>query len=233
MRNLLFILLALTSTFVQAQGAIKGVWSSYAATASVTLDALGQPISFTNPKGYCSVGESSRERDLMSSSSKALGPNVRLLHASVRCNELEEFKRGERDLLDNWFQIQMIGAKGRFQRIEMERSAFLAALAKASPRVSEVELKVRMRTAFRELGMNMQSFQHETIGKDGNAVYVAYRMELAAGGLARTVTGLGGITLINAIPLSLNVYSSDDSSGGNDRLQQVHRELLMSFLTEN
>lgn len=232
-RALVAASLVLMSVGANAQGSIKGGWSSYAVTAAVTLDVLGQSISFTNPKGYCSVGDSARERDLMSSSTKALGPNVRLLHASVRCNELEEFKRGERDLLDHWFQVQMIGAKGKFQRVEMERGAFLAALAKAAPRVSEVDLKVRLRSTFRDLGMNMKSFQHDTIGKDGNAVYIAYRMELAAGGPARSIAGLGGITLINAIPLSLNVYSTDDSSVGSDRLQQVHRELLMSFLTEN
>lgn len=233
MRGLFAVLIGLLGVVAHAQGVIKGGWSSYAASANVRVEALGQPISFKNPKGYCSVGDSVRERGLMTGTQKALGPNVRLLHASVRCDELAEFKRGERDLLDHWIQIQLIGSKGEFQRVEMERGAFLSALAKATPRVTDADLKVRLRAAFRDLAMNMTSFRHDTIGRDGNAVYIAYRVELASTGPARTISGLGGVTLINAIPLSLNVYSTDDSAAGSDQLHQVHRELLMSILTEN
>ncbi len=54
----------------------------------------------------------------MERSRRSLGLNVRLLHASVACNELVEFRNGQRDLIDHWLQVQLIGTKAGFQKID-------------------------------------------------------------------------------------------------------------------
>ena len=46
-----------------------------------TIDVLGQKISFSNPSGYCTLGHSQRERDLMTMSQRSVGPGSRIVHA--------------------------------------------------------------------------------------------------------------------------------------------------------
>src|SRR3546814_9429018 len=79
---------------------------------------------------------------------RALAEGSRLVHAAVRCSELEDYRAGRRDMLDHWLQIQLIGPKGNFQRIEMPREAFLSGLSKSTPRVNSAELNRRLKASF-------------------------------------------------------------------------------------
>lgn len=83
-----------------------------AATESVNV--LGQQIAFSNPRGYCTPGTSVREVELMDLARRSLGEGSRLVHAAVRCSELEDYRKGRRDMLDHWLQIQLIGPRGSF-----------------------------------------------------------------------------------------------------------------------
>jgi hypothetical protein len=73
----------------------------------------------------------------------------------------------------------------------------------------------------------------EPIGRDGNAVYFSMRMNMQIGDTSRPITGIGGITLLNSLPLSVNVYDGTGSVQSLDQLQSVQQELLNSLLTEN
>src|SRR3546814_14463089 len=92
---------------------------------------------FSNPSGYCTPGKSAREVELMDLAKRSLAEGSRLVHAAVRCSELEDYRAGRRDMLDHWLQIQLIGPKWNFQRIEMPREAFLSGLSKSTLRRSE------------------------------------------------------------------------------------------------
>lgn len=109
---------------------------------------LGQQVMFSNPSGYCAPGKSVREVELMGLARRSLSEGSRLLHAAVRCSELEDYRGGRRDMLDHWLQIQLLGAKGSFQRIEMQREAFFSSLSKSSPRVNAAELNQRLKASF-------------------------------------------------------------------------------------
>ena len=112
------------------QAALETVIQQRAATVSVNV--LGQQVLFSNPSGYCTPGESAREVELMDLAKRSLAEGSRLVHAAVLCSELEDYRMGRRDMLDHWLQIQLIGPKGNFQRIEMPREAFLSGLSKSS-----------------------------------------------------------------------------------------------------
>lgn len=198
-----------------------------------TINVLGQQISFSNPSGYCTPGNSERERELMAMSARSVGVGARLIHAAVRCSELKDYRDGRRDTLDHWLQIQLIGPKGDFKRLEMGREAFLAGVAKSTPRVDAAEINRRLRGALENPDLSMSEMKVEPLGRDGNAVYFTARMNLNIGDSTRPVTGLSGITLLNSLPLTVNVYEGTGTAKSRDQLQHVLQELLQSLFTEN
>lgn len=202
-------------------------------TSTESVNVLGQQIAFSNPSGYCTPGKSAREVELMDLARRSLGEGSRLVHAAVRCSELEDYRKGLRDMLDHWLQIQLIGPKGNFQRIEMPREAFLSGLSKSSPRVNAAEINRRLKTSFESSDISLSDMKVEPIGRDGNAVYFSMRMNMIVGETSRPVTGISGITLLNSLPLSINVYEGSGSSQSRGQLQAVQQELLNSLLTEN
>lgn len=198
-----------------------------------SVDVLGQQVMFSNPSGYCTPGKSAREVDLMNLARRSLGEGSRLVHAAVRCSELDDYRAGRREMLDHWLQIQLLGPKGNFQRIEMPREAFLSSLSNSSPRVNAVELNQRLKASFENSDISLSDMKFEPIGRDGNAVYFSMRMNMIVGETSRPVTGISGITLLNSLPLSINVYEGTGSPQSRGRLQSVQQELLNSLLTEN
>ena len=202
-----------------------------AATESVNV--LGQQVVFSNPSGYCTPGKSAREVELMDMARRSLGEGSRLVHAAVLCSELKDYRQGRREMLDHWLQIQLIGPKGNFQRIEVPRETFLAGLSKSSPRVNPAELNRRLKASFENSDISLSDMKFEPIGRDGNAVYFSMRMNMSIGETSRPISGISGITLLNSLPLSINVYEGTGSQQSRGRLQTVQQELLNSLLTEN
>lgn len=201
--------------------------------ATESVNVLGQQVVFSNPRGYCTPGKSAREAELMDWARRVLGKGSRLVHAAVRCSELEDYRKGRREMLDHWLQIQLIGPKGNFQRIEMPREVFLSGLSKSSPRVNAAELNQRLKASFENGDISLSDMKFEPIGRDGNAVYFSMRMNMRVGETTRPVTGISGITLLNSLPLSINVYEGIGLPQSRGQLLTVQQELLNSLLTEN
>lgn len=202
-------------------------------TATESVSVLGQQILFSNPSGYCTPGKSVREVELMDLAKSSLGERARLVHAAVRCSELEEYRKGRRDMLDHWLQIQLLGPQGNFQRVEMQREAFLSGLSQSSPRVNATELNRRLKASFGNSEISLSDMKVQPIGRDGNAVYFSMQTLMSVGEISRPVSGVSGITLLNSLPLSINVYEGTGSPQSRGQLQAVQQELLNSLLTEN
>src|SRR3546814_18875154 len=101
---------------------------------------------------------------------RALAEGSRLVHAAVRCSELEDYRAGRRDMLDHWLQIQLIGPKGNFQRIEMPREAFLSGLSKSNPRVNSADTNRRLKASFEISAVALHNMKFDTFGGGGYAV---------------------------------------------------------------
>ena len=213
------------------QAALETVIQQRAAAESVNV--LGQQVLFSNPSGYCTLGESAREVELMDLAKRSLAEGSRLVHAAVLCSELEDYRMGRREMLDHWLQIQLIGPKGNFQRIEMLREAFLSGLSKSTPRVNSAELNRRLKASFENSDVALTDMKFDPIGRDGNAVYFSMRMNMSVGESSRPVSGISAITLLNCLPLSINVYEGTGSPQSRGQLQAIQQELLNSLLTEN
>jgi hypothetical protein len=202
-------------------------------TATESVNVLGQQVVFSNPTGYCTPGKSAREVELLNLARRSLGEGSRLVHAAVRCSELEDYRKGRRDMLDHWLQIQLLGPKGNFQRVDMQREAFLTGLSKSSPRVNPDELNQRLKESFENSDISLSDVKFEPIGRDGNAVYFSMRMNMSIGESSRPISGISGITLLNSLPLAINVYEGTGSAQSRGQLHTIQQKLLNSLLTEN
>src|SRR3546814_8122343 len=69
--------------------------------AAESVNVLGQQVLFSNPSGYCTPGKSAREVELMDLAKRSLAEGSRLVHAAVRCSELEDYRAGRRDMLED------------------------------------------------------------------------------------------------------------------------------------
>ena len=197
------------------------------------IEVLGQWITFSNPTGYCTLGTSPSEQELLILTRRSLGDDVRLLHAAVLCTELDDYKNGRRDMLDHWLQIQLIGPGGDFKRIETSREALLEAVSTSIPRVNAEEINRRLRSSFEGSHISLSQPQLNPLGRDGNAVYFSMRMNMTVESSIRVITGMSGITLLNSLPITINVYEGTGLSRSRENLQPVLQELLTSLLTEN
>lgn len=198
-----------------------------------TIEVLSQKLNIQNPAGYCSLGKSPRERELMALNERAVGQGARVVHVAIRCTELAEFKKGTRDQFDHWAQIQLLGPKGEFKRIEVSREAFLSAVSKNAPRTDMAAIQERINASFKDLDLSVTGTQAQPVGRDGNAVYMSMRMNLVVGDTTKPISALGAVTLINSLPLSALVYESSSSSFSRTRLQSTLQELLNGLLTSN
>lgn len=202
-------------------------------TQTKTIEILGQRVTFANPSGYCTLGESARERDLMAMSKKSVGPGAQLVHAAILCSELDAFRTGRRETLDHWIQIQLIGPKGDFKRLEMGREAFLTGVSKGSPRLDTAKINRQIQSALGSPDVSLSNAQVVQLGRDGNAAYMSTRMTLNVGGSNRLITGFGGITLLNSLPLTVMVYEATGQAKSREQLQPILQQLLTSLLMEN
>ena len=238
-----------TQTFPQTNGGLPAINSYTTPSSSVDkssgalsayksksqqLYLLGQQISFTNPSGYCTPGESVREKELVAAGKKMLSGSAQLTHVAIRCDELDAFRSGRRDTLDHWMQIQLIGQRGEFKRFETTREVFLAELAKATPKLDVVEIKKKINSQLNDLDMSMSNINVHQIGRDGNAFYMFSRSNVMYGDKSsKTVTGLGGVTLINSLPLGVWIYESDGTAISRNQLHIVLQQSLVSLISEN
>jgi len=205
------------------------------ATRSRNLDVLGQIISLTNPDGYCTLGSSLRERELAEINQNSVGETVRPIHIAIRCAELERFKTGRSKIIDHWLQIQLLGPKGEFKKLQMSRESFLAGLAGSGSRVSlnRAEIMKKLNESIKNLDVDRSNYDLTQLGRDGNALYFLTRLKLASEKNVRNVTGMGAITLLNSLPLSVIVYEAEGTARSRTEMQSTLHQTISLLLSEN
>lgn len=198
-----------------------------------TLEVLGQQINYTVPDGYCAVGETQRERELLDQARRAVGPSIRLLHMAVSCSELKAFATGKRDYLDHWLQVQLVGPKGIFKRLEIGKEAYLSAISKFSPQLDLTEVNRRMESIFANQAVSIGEPQIVPLGRDGNAAYFAGRMTLTMGADSRLITTFGAMTLVNSLPLNFWIYEATGEARDRELMRRDLRQMLTSVFAGN
>lgn len=206
----------------------------FASSASAeSFSVLGRTINFANPANYCTGGATVDEQQITRQTQESVGPNVKIVHWAVPCKEREEFRSGARQHFDHWIQIQVLGARGEFKPVSVLREQFLASVAKAKPRLDVAKLNKRISLAMKDQAARMENVSVEVIGRDGNAAYFAMRSQLQVGTSTRQIQGVGGMTLMNSVPLSVVAYEAVNDYKDSNHTQAAMRAILQSLLTEN
>ncbi len=206
--------------------------ASYPAHAE-TIEVLGQKLNIRNPSGYCSLGKSPRERELMAMNEGVVAQGARVVHIAIRCTELSDFKRGAREHFDHWVQIQLLGQNGQFKRLDIQREAFLSVMARNTPKIDMAQIEQRINASFKQLDLSSTGTQAHPVGRDANAVYMSMRMNLVVGDATKPISALGAVTLVNSLPLSALAYEASSSAFSRTRLQSTLHEFLGALLTHN
>lgn len=250
--NIIWLILTASSAFPQISGGLPplkrstqankvensiSLENNYANTQTSpitkTLTILNQQINFTLPPGFCSLGSSDREKELLESTKKTLGISIKLVFVGVNCAELKTFVSGQRDAVDNFMQIQLIGPRGDFKRLEISRENYLNAISQQSAKLSNSELEEKMKKIMQDADVNLLNTDIKDIGRDGNAFYMTTKSTINYDGNLRTVVGLGGSTLINSLPLSVLVFDAAPTRNTQSKLHSVLRISILSLLSEN
>lgn len=197
-----------------------------------TVVVLGRDVRVTSPPGYCAVGDSERERQLLSSSQRAMGRDARAVFTAARCEELDELRRGHRDGLEHWVQVQLLAMGGDFRALTLDRETFVARNSRGKQRLDANELNRQLREVFGDKRKTITEVRFDVLGRDANAVYGAITMRMDGSG-GPTVTGLSALTLINSLPLSLNAYEATGTTASREQLQPTLRSLLQHVLANN
>jgi hypothetical protein len=127
----------------------------------------------------------------------------------------------------------MIGPKGDFKRIEMSREAFLKGISKSSPQIEFNEIMKKSQAVYQQFDVNLSNASLTPIGRDGNAFYVSIQMTLGQDNVKTRVTGLGAMTLVNAVPLNVLIYEATGTTKSRDQLAGLLRSSLTSLFIEN
>src|SRR3546814_1465478 len=113
----------------------------------------------------------------------------------------------------------------------MPRDAFLSGLSKSTPRLNSAELNRRLKASFENSDVALTDMKFEPIGRDGNAVYFSMRLNMSVGESSRPISGISAITLLNYLPLSINVYEGTGSPQSRGQQSEEPTSELQSLIS--
>jgi len=130
-------------------------------------------------------------------------------------------------------QIQLIGQKGDFKRMEISREVFLSSVSNASVKSDFNKIVQNAQSKLKQSEINFSNTSFSQLGRDGNAFYISIQLTIGEGTNKKRITGLGALTLINALPLNVVIYESSGTTESRDHLPVLIKSSLTSLLTEN
>ena len=209
-------------------------FSLTAQASSVKL--YDEHIQLFPPVGYCEAGNQPTDSSLIEPLKQALGNGNKLLMAFADCIELEEYRDGKRDFIENYGQYLAQTPKGQLRKFEgVKRSEFLEAMNeilenKGVP-LEEVEAKINQRLP----DLNIELRQNlGLIGKDSNGLYTGMvaKMQESPGNY-RQFVGVTSYTFVKEFAVSVNIYQTFDGLPNLRGLLALQREVTANYVKAN
>ena len=199
-----------------------------------TATLLDRPIQFSIPTGYCEIGGLPPDEELVDRQKKAIGTSNQVLAMFADCNELEDYRKGNRTILDNYGQILAQKPKGHLRALKgVSRKEYIQNISAHSNYMADALNKAEARV--RQYIPDYQS--HENLGilnTDSNGLYFGILMTINdETGHPRKIIGVIGMTLVNEIPISINLYRVYRDTPNLRGLLTQQQSALASFVSEN
>ena len=225
--------------------AIAGLWAGFGLLLALSLAAsntvlaapyevAGRALDIEAPQSYCIVDPGvPSEADLFGSMEDANAGRNRVLVVFVDCDELESWRRGETAFLQRYGTVLTPIEQTVYPG--MARGMFLEELRAAmggTPPVGSVAGQGRLLEAAPALEVG----QSESLGileADDLALYAGIARKLEFEGRAMVMLGVFSMTLVNAVPLSINLYEPVEDEGSVGRLIAQHRRFLERLFERN
>lgn len=204
------------------------------ATAHAEAVTLGERVlEVSAPEGYC-VLDSTRpaEKAMIEALTKFNSEQTRLLVPFGRCDEVVELRAGKRAKLDHFGQILALLQRGELHAVDAPVGAFLESIAKPFPTASIANIADNGEAQFKARGDAPPGRLVAQLGRDDLAVYIGNTSVQQAGPERIVIIGTIGITLVNQIPLSLNMFAvyQGGKGQGEGAIRGVLEELRRAVL---
>lgn len=173
---------------------------------SRTFSLNGKTHEFTFPAGYCPVADTGPERALFNELYDSMQGQTVLLYLVIECQEKKEYFSDKREFFDRFIQIQQITPKGNRSPLPYSRKEFIESTSGNIKQSDKDQIFQRTEKSLKELGVSLQSNEVKKLGHDGSALYYGIKSSAVSDGTVRNSVALGAMTLVNKIPVSVNVY---------------------------
>jgi hypothetical protein len=202
--------------------------------AAGTVELLGRLIDPVIPNGYCEVGGHSADTDMVNRTKEAIGSSNRILLLFADCKELSEFRKGKRNVLDNYGQILAQTPKGQLRALKgVSRQEFVKKMAAQSDYIPDALQKAETRAKQYIPGYQRQ----ESLGlltADANGLYVGLLMTLTGdAGQPRPIVGIFGMTIVKDLVLSINIYQAYQATPDLRGLLSKQQNAMDKFVRAN
>lgn len=186
------------------------VWSA----AARHVEVLGESIAVPIPVGYCEVGSHPIEAEIVRRLSDGVGNTNLVLAVFADCAEAAEVRRGTRATFDNYGQVMVPTPDGKLRKFpDGSRAEYLDLIGVRAGRglPGAVERGAERAKIFVP-GLQVQ----ESLGvlaTDTNGLYFGFLASIPdTTGKQKSVLGITGMTLVKAVPVSVNVYRAYSKS---------------------
>lgn len=203
-------------------------------TLAASYQVAGRALDIEAPPSYCLLDPGiPAEAELLGNVEDANAGRNRVLVVFVNCEELASWRRGEVASLQRYGNVLTPIEQTVYP--DMARGMFLDELSIAmggTPPVGMEAGEMRLRAAAPAL----QVGQSESLGvleADEFALYAGIARKLEFEGRAMVMLGIYSMTLVNAVPLSVNLFQPVDNGKAIENLIADQRRFLERLLERN
>lgn len=172
----------------------------------------GQTLKVALPPGFCVVGTSPMEQELLQMQRHNTAPAGELAQMAAPCDQLRAWLKGSTDSFTRWTQILVLKSKGQIKPISMSRGEFAKQLAGTKTATLE-SLNARMRDHLAKNQTTSALTGVEPLGADANASYTMMRGKAAVAGEGYSFNALNAITVLNKLPVGIYAFEIPGTRG--------------------
>lgn len=199
--------------------------NKYVAALSISLLAVGvataapfmvlnRMIELVPPTGYCAIGKTARQKELLEQQKTRSEFAGDLLQIAVPCEELKQFDIGFVDGFTRQAIVMTVKTRGQLKLDNRSHSEFLHSLS-SEPTVDITNTNNRLRATLAQQNYPVTLQTMTLIGSDGTAIYWSIIGEVQLeGDVRKKVASVMAALLINNLRLSIQVSEQEGASNG-------------------
>lgn len=206
------------------------VCANAALAATLELSVLGETLYFPIPNGYCALDTRFRsDHAALDFLNEVQSGRNEILAGFADCAQISSFRNGTRDAFDDYGVYFTMLPKKKIPGIS--RQEFVKAVPRPISSFNWDSVNTDILGALKKEGADVSDLMTEggIIYQDDDALYLGFT--IAAGTEAEA--GVGGITLLKAIPISTNIYTPLKGADSFRVLLQRSRRLIRDLESVN